>query len=277
MTRRPAPRTAAAPLSVVVPLTVVVLLALAGCTLGELPSAPPSATAVTTPTPTVIPATPTPAPTATPSPTPAPTPNPADVPIFQAGTQLKALATLHLRDLPGTSWGTQANLPAGALVEVVLGPIRTDGFGWYLVRDVDPAPPTFTEAWVAAGYAPNAFLAPATATATPQPGAPLFVVGYAETTSGDFGPFQIQGSTALRWAVALPNGAQDGASCTFTGSIKPANGQPVVFLATTISQAPIPGTTQPSFFAGHPTLTGDLFIHVDSDCSWAVTVVQLPL
>ncbi len=254
------------------------IVLLAGCSGSASPSAvasvPSSLPASATPAPT---ATPTPAPTVTPSPTASPTPNQADVPLFAAGAQLKTRTTVRLRDLPGTRWGISANLPPGTLVQAVLGPVRTDGYGWYLVRDVDPAEPTFIEGWVAAGFSPAAFLAPTGANPSPPAGSPDFLAGYARTTSGDFGPFRVEGSTALRWAVAVPTGAAAGSSCSFTGSLKPADGKAVVFLTTTISQAPAPGTTQPTFFAQHDTLTGDVFLHVDSDCSWAVTVVRLPL
>src|SRR5439155_525920 len=62
-----------------------------------------------------------------------------------------------------------------------------------------------------------------------------------------------------------------------TGRLTPAGGKAVIFLKTSASDAPAPGTVQPSFFAQHPTLRGDLFMHVDSDCSWALSVVRLPL
>ncbi len=253
---------------------------LAATACGAAPSASPSPSAAEN-SPSLLPsaaATPTPQPTDTPSPTPSPTPDQADVPLFKAGDQLKTLTTLRLRDLPGTRWGSSANLPPGALVQVVLGPIRTDGYGWYLVRDVDSAAPTFNEGWLAAGFLPDAFLAPSGAQPSPQPTDPVFVAGYAQASSGDFGPVRVEGSTALRWAVTVPIGAQPDSTCNFTGSLKPANGDAVVFLTTTVlPQEPAPGTTQPSFFAQHPTLTGDVFLHVDSDCSWAVTVVRLPL
>ena len=217
------------------------------------------------------------APTPTPSPTPEPTPDQADVPLFEAGVQLKTVTTVRLRDLPGTNWGTSANLPSGALVQAVLGPIRTDGYGWYLVRDADPADPAFLEGWVAAGFEPDPFLAATGATPRPEPQAPTFVAGYAQTTSGDFGPFRVEGSTALRWAVALPPGAPPSGSCSFTGSLKPGGSKAVVFATTTVSRTPDPGTTQPTFFAQHDSLKGDLVLHVESDCSWAVTVVRLPI
>ena len=160
----------------------------------------------------------------------------------------------------------------------MLGPIRTDGYGWYLVRDVDTRAPPFNEGWLAAGFGHDAYLAPSGAQPSPQPTDPVFVAGYAQTTTADFGPFRVEGSTALRWAVTVPIGAQPGSTCTFTGSLKAADGKAVVFLTTTVlPQEPAPGITQPSFFAQHPTLTGDVFLHVESDCSWAVTVVRLPL
>jgi hypothetical protein len=249
----------------------------AACT--SAPSEPAATPTIIASAPPSVAPTPTNQPTPSPTETPSPTPNQADVPIFVAGAQLKTRTTVRLRDLPGTGWGVHANLPTGALVQVVAGPIRTDGYGWYLVRDVDPAEPTFIDGWIAAGFAPDAFLAASGADPSPGPADPTFVAGYAGTASADFGPFRVEGSTALRWAAAVPSGAAPNASCTFTGSLKPARGDttPVVFLTTTVSEAPAPGTTQPSFLAAHPTLTGDVFLHVDSDCSWAVTVVRLPL
>ena len=183
---------------------------------------------------------------------------------------------VRVRDLPGTQWGVAAVVPPGAVVQVVLGPIRASGFGWYLVHDADAAKPSFTEGWVAAGFTPDAFIA-ADPSAKPPPNGPTFVAGYAGTRAGDFGPFRLEGNTALRWAIALPIGKPAGSVCRFTGSLTPAGGKPVTFLTTATSDTPAPGTVQPSFFAQHPTLRGDLFLHVASDCSWAVSVVRLPL
>ena len=253
-------------------LTTVLTLALTlvACDLGQSsgsPSVEPSLAPTTSPTPE---------PTATPQPTPTPTPDQADVPIFQAGALVVATTTLRLRDLPGTQWGIAANLQRGALMQVVLGPIRTAGFGWYLVRDADTAAPSYQEGWVAAGYQPDPLLA-AKAGASPPPNSPTFVAGYQGTRDGDFGPFTVQGSTALRWTIAVPITAPAGTTCRFSGSLAPQGGQAVTFLKGSAAQAPAPGTVQPSFFASHPTLHGDLFLHVESDCSWAVTVVRLPI
>jgi len=183
---------------------------------------------------------------------------------------------VRVRDLPGTDWGVAVVLPPGAAVQVVLGPIRTDGFGWYLVRDADPAKPSFTEGWVAAGFTPDAFIA-ANASASAPPNSPTIVAGYAGTRDGDFGPFRLEGNTALRWAIALQIGKPAGSVCRFTGTLTPAGGKAVTFLTTSTSDTPAPGTVQPAFFAQHSTLRGDLFLHVTSDCTWAVSVVRLPL
>ena len=67
------------------------------------------------------------------------------------------------------------------------------------------------------------------------------------------------------------------AALRFSGTLTPAGGKAVTFLTTSTSDTPAPGTVQPSFFAQHPTLRGDLFLHVASDCTWAVSVVRLPL
>jgi hypothetical protein len=184
--------------------------------------------------------------------------------------------TVRVRDLPGTEWGVAALLPPGAVIQIVLGPIRTDSFGWYLVHDADAAKPSFGEGWLAAGFAPDAFIA-AKAAASPPPNGPTFIAGYAGVTAGDFGPFRVEGNTALRWTIALPTGRAAGSVCRFTGTLTPAGRKGVVFLTTSASDAPAPGTVQPSFFAQHPTLRGDLFLHVESDCAWAVSVARLPL
>ena len=123
-----------------------------------------------------------------------------------------------MRDLPGTHWGITATLQRSALVQVVLGPILTGGFGWYLVRDADPAAPAFREGWLAAGFNPNAFVAPQPS-ATPAAGSPAFVAGYADVTDGDFGPFRLEGSTALRWTIAVRTGQPAGTTCQFSGSL----------------------------------------------------------
>ena len=197
------------------------------------------------------------------------------MPILTAGAMAATTTTVRVRDLPGTQWGVTALLPPGAVVQVVLGPIRTAAYGWYLVRDADAAKPSFNEGWIAAGFAPDALLVGSSA--KPPANGPSFVAGYAGPPDGDFGPFRIEGNPALRWALALPMGMPAGSVCHFTGTLTPAGGKAVIFLKTSTSDTPAPGTVQPSFFAQHPTLHGDLFLHVDSECSWAVTVVRLPL
>lgn len=249
------------------------LLVLAACTAEPAPSGPASLPPASLP-PTSSPATAPPPAAPTPSPTPAP--NEADIPRFMAGAFLATQVVVRVRDLPGTSWGVAATLQRGVLVQVVLGPVLTDGFGWYLVRDVDPAAPSFREGWLAAGFNPNAFVAPRPS-ATPSAGSPTFVAGYAGVTDGDFGPFRLEGSTALRWAIAVPTGQPAGTTCQFTASLSTQGGQPVTFLKTSTARTPAPGTVQPSFFATHPQLTGDLSLRVVSDCSWALSVVRLPL
>src|SRR5438874_1194690 len=113
----------------------VLTACLAGPSESASPALPSAASAATL--------APTIEPTPTPSATPQPTPDQAKVPIFQAGAMARTRTTVRLRDLPGRQWGVAGLLPSGAVVQVVLGPIRTDGFGWYLVRDADAARPSF--------------------------------------------------------------------------------------------------------------------------------------
>ena len=80
---------------------------------------------------------------------------------------------LRVRQRPGLASNVVAGLlPLGAELQVVMGPIPTDELGWYLVTDADPADPEFGEGWIAAGFEPDAWLAPTGETAgeTPVPG-----------------------------------------------------------------------------------------------------------
>jgi hypothetical protein len=254
-------------------LTMVTLIA--GCGQDGISPSPDSQTPESSAS--AIP-TPTPSPTPTPEPTPTATPNQGGVPLFAPGVEAATTASgIRVRDLPGTQWGVAANLPSGAKLLIILGPLRTSGFGWYLVADADPAAPTFREGWVAAGYAPNPFLAVSNEEPPPSPGAVTYVAGWAALANGEFGPVHVEGVTyALRWAAALPPAAVPGATCLFQAGLALKDGQAVTFAKTTVARTPAPGVVQSSFFISHPSLQGDLYLQVRSDCSWAVTVVRLP-
>ena len=45
-------------------------------------------------------------------------------------------------------------------------------------------------------------------------------------------------------------------------------------IRATLGTAPAPGSLYTDFFAGTPSLTGDLFVRVTSDCSWALTFLR---
>jgi hypothetical protein len=256
------------------PVACLAIACLVTACATQLPSLTPSTSVEES---ALVSPSPTPSPTLTPAPTPSPTPDQAGVPLFAPGVEVATAASgVRVRGLPGTQWSVVATLRDGAKLQVVLGPVRTAGYGWYLVTDADPAPPTFREGWVAAGYAPNAFLASANEEPAPSPGAVTYVAGWAALADGRFGPVHLEGTTyALRWAAALPPGTLSGATCTFRASLDPG-GQAITFATTTVAQTPVPGIVQSSFFVSHPSLQGDLFLRVTSSCSWAVTVVRLP-
>ena len=202
------------------------------------------------------------------TPTPIPTPGPDAVPTFTAGTKVATNASgLRVRSRPGTSQGVIGLLPSGAKLVVELGPVRVDNFGWYLVRDADPADPAFQEGWVAAGFAPDPFLVPATFDLPFNP----ILGGFAHDGNGDFGPVHVtDANVAVRWFASPPsvNG------CSFAVDLSPGTGQAVPAIRATIGSAPAPGDLYGDFFAAHPELTGDIFVHVTSDCSWALTFVS---
>lgn len=251
--RRPAPIIA----------TPAVLL-LSGCLFGS-PAASPSASAILSETASAMPST-----SAAPAtPTAAPTPGPDDVPTFTAGTRVATAASgLRVRSGPGTSQGVVTLLPTGSNLVVVLGPVRVDGYGWYLVKDADLDDPAFDEGWVAAGFMPSPWLAPASFELPSNP----IVAGFAHDGNGEFGPVPIPDPNhAVRWvATVLPGGS----GCSFSVDFVPGSGTAVPAIRATLGTAPAPGNLYTDFFAGHPELTGDLFVRVTSDCSWALTFLR---
>lgn len=251
--RRPAPIVAA-----------LAALLLSGCLFGS-PGASPSTSASGSGVASVGPT--TSAPPATP--TAAPTPGPDDVPTFTAGTRVATAASgLRVRSGPGTSQGVLTLLPTGSNLVVVLGPVRADGHGWYLVKDADTDAPTFDEGWVAAGFMPTPYLAPANFELPFNP----IVAGFAHDGNGEFGPVPIPDANhTVRWVAAVLPG---GSGCSFSVDFVPGSGTAVPAVRATLGAAPAPGNLYTDFFAGHPELAGDLFVRVTSDCSWALTFLR---
>ncbi|MDP9467577.1 MAG: hypothetical protein M3P32_02385 [Chloroflexota bacterium] len=159
-------------------------------------------------------------------------------------------------------------LPTGANLVVELGPVRADSHGWYLVRDADDNAPAFEEGWVAAGFMPNPFLVPASFELPFNP----IVAGFAHDGDGEFGPVPITDANyTVRWVASVLPG-NDG--CAFSVDFVPGSGTAVSAIRATLGTAPVPGTLHTNFFAGHPELTGDLFVRVTSMCSWALTFLR---
>jgi hypothetical protein len=248
------------------PLIAFALVAflLGGCLFGSpsasaTPSARPSKAASVAPTRSAPPATPT----------VAPTPGPDKIPIFTAGaTVATAAAGLRVRSAPGTTHGVLALLPTGSKLVVELGPVRTDGYGWYLVLDADSRAPAFKEGWVAAGFVPNPYLAPATFKLSFNP----IVAGFAHEGNAEYGPVPIKDANyAVRWVASVLPG---GGGCSFSVDLVPASGKAVPAIRATIGTAPAPGNLYSDYFASHPELTGDLLLRITSDCSWALTFMR---
>lgn len=239
-------------------------LLLSGCISGS-PSASPSAVPIASAAPSVPPLGSVPPPTAT----VAPTPGPDAVPTYTAGARVATGAGgLRVRSGPGTSQGVLTLLPTGSNLLVELGPVRADGHGWYLVRDADPDAPTFDEGWVAAGFMPSPYLVPSNFELPSNP----VVAGFAHEGDGEFGPVPVSDANyAVRWVAAVLPGA---GGCSFSVDFVPGAGTAVPAIRATLGTAPAPGSLYTDFFAGHPTLTGDLFVRVTSDCSWALTFLR---
>lgn len=240
-------------------------IVLGACTLSPLRTPEPTSTTQPTGTPE-----PTAAPTAEPaaSPTPEPTPDPGDVPVFGAG-ELVATTTdgLRLRRLPGVDRQIVVQrLPTGSELVVEMGPIHVDGFGWYLVSRVDDEDPG--RGWIAAGYDPDAFLASMGRATDPNP----FLAAFAHVGPGEFGPVTLEDEHhGLRWMALDP----DRSGCTLRVFLDRPSGEAVQAVASSIGIAPAPGELGSAFFVSQPELRGPLFVRVEGDCAWAITVMRL--
>jgi hypothetical protein len=240
---------------------------LAGCLLLEpVPTPQPIPTRRPSPVATAAP------PSPTPSPTPAPTPGLADVPVLIVGdTAATTLGGLNLRTRPGLDHPVIAVLGPDVGVLVGLGPVLVDGQGWYLVRDPDRVvPPRFDEGWVAAGFEPEPFLVPAEVDVRRNP----YLAGFAGARSGEFGPIRLPDTNvAIRWIAAplTPDG------CAFSVDLVPTGGDPVPAIRATVGGVPAPGDLLNPYFDNHPELFDtDLLVSVESACSWALSLVDLP-
>ncbi|HEY6608803.1 MAG TPA: SH3 domain-containing protein [Candidatus Limnocylindria bacterium] len=243
---------------------IVACLVAAACTM------PPLETPTPTPSPT---ATASPAPTATAEPTPTPTASAgsADVPRF-AGAELvvTTIDGMRVRQRPGTDARViAALLPLQATLEVVMGPIVTDGQGWYLVADADELDLGFDEGWIAAGYEPDPFLVTTGATADGS----LTVVGLAGDGNAEHGPVGIDEDTeyAIRWVAADP----ERVGCSFAVSLAVGSDAPVPAIRATIGGDLVPGTLQPNALQ-ELGISGLVFLGVTSDCEWTLAIVRVP-
>jgi hypothetical protein len=242
---------------------ILIALLLAGCVLPPLPT-PTSAVCPTASPP------PTASLTAVPSPSPSSTPDFAAVPEFRANDLVvTAIDGLRVRQGPGLIGNVVAGLlPLGAELQVVMGPIPTDELGWYLVTDADPADPEFGEGWIAAGFEPEAWLAPTGETASDTP----YIASFAFTGDAENGPVQVgRGDHAIRWVAVDP----ERMSCQFAVSLAKGRGKPVPAIRATIGDGLVPGTLQPGGFDALG-VRGQVFVVVVSDCAWTLVIQRVP-
>lgn len=224
--------------------------------------------------------TPEPSPTATPTPiaTPAlaseeppedPKPPGVDtIPRFAVGSVVATNAPgLRVRSRPGTEQRVVTSLGLGAELLVGIGPIVVDDLGWYMVRDADDADPSFDEGWVAAGFEPDPFLVSGRSTPDDSP----FLGGFADTASGEFGPTALDSiRVTLRWIATT--GVTD--ICNFALDLSTESGDPVRAVRTPVGSFPASGELPYRFFRTNGLDGERVFLHVQSNCSWAVSFVR---
>jgi hypothetical protein len=209
-----------------------------------------------------------PTPSATASPTPSPSPMPA-APTFAAGEIVAtAIDGLRVRQRPDLSSSVVAALlPLGAELEVAMGPIVVDDNAWYLVRDAR-AEPAFEEGWIASGFVPDPYLL-ASGRANPQS---AFVASFAQTGNAEYGPIEITDAEhAIRWIALDPERVR----CQLTVLLSNPDATPVPVIRATVGNGVDPGVLQPGSFAAFG-VRGQVFVTVESDCSWALVVIRLP-
>ncbi len=244
---------------------VILAVLIGACTL------PPLETATPRPSPSPTPA---PSPSATIAPTPDPTPSPtppATVPDFGAGEVVVTTTDgLRVRSLPGLQRPVVTGLlPVAARLEVVMGPIEVEERGWYLVRDSDPAEPSFDEGWVAAGFEPDPLLA---STGVVVDGSPS-ILSMDGTSDAEQGPIEIgDGDHLIRWIAVDPERTR----CAFAVSLLPVSGDDArPAIRATVGTGVDRGVLQPQSFAALG-VRGSVFVTVISDCAWALVVQRAP-
>ncbi|HEY7332920.1 MAG TPA: SH3 domain-containing protein [Candidatus Limnocylindria bacterium] len=248
--------------------TIVSFVALVTAGCGFMPR-------IATPSPEPSP-TATPAPSATPAPAspseePSEDPEPPDadaIPRFAIGSVVVTNAPgLRVRSRPGTEQRVVTTLGLGAELLVGMGPIVVDDLGWYMVRDADDADPAFEEGWVAAGFEPDPFLVSDDTAPRDSP----FVGGFADTVSGEFGPTDLAGGrVTLRWIATT--GVTD--ICNFALDLSTESGDPVRAVRTPVGSFPASGELPYGYFRTNGLNGERVFLHVQSNCSWAVSFVR---
>lgn len=198
-----------------------------------------------------------------------PTPDQAAIPRFAAGELIETtISGMRVRQHPDTDARVVTGLLGlGARLEVAMGPIPSDGFGWYLVTDNGAG--IFDEGWIAAGYEPDPFLR-STGSFAPDS---VFVQSLAATGDAEYGPIPIEDATSylIRWVAVDP----EGVGCRFEVSLAAGAAAPVPAIRATIGADLVPGTLQPASFDALG-VRGQVFATVASDCAWSLVVVMVP-
>lgn len=147
-----------------------------------------------------------------------------------------------------------------------MGPISTDGFGWYLVTEDGTY--GFGTGWIAAGHAPDPFLA-STGESAPNS---RFLASFAQTGDAEYGPVTIdpERDHAIRWAALDPEHSR----CDLAVGLSTGTAEPVPAIRATIGADFVPGTLQPNSFAAIG-VTGQVFVTVVSDCAWTLVIERV--
>ena len=255
--------------------SLVLLITVAACAPGTADAPSP------TPTPSDQP--PAESPTPSPSESPSPPATPGDVVEFELpmiaratedGVDVHARPSTDAPPLTGEQFPDMNRvdiiLAADERVSVTLGPLVAEGVSWYQVASVDGGPTAFAFGWVSAEFLAREAGAPE--------GSPQVVTNHAVGSAGEITMDVPAGTPVTVDVASAPTDDQE--SCELDVTLIRTDGLGVNVATQTV--------TEPDAFQFGPSIdygglqslfqeeAGTVTLQVETDCSWAASLMQPP-